>query len=121
MTLSKCLAFLNGTSKSNKNHRVLVMNVMSEIINKNEIKWSHELGESIVMMGVQEIIAEQSIDSLWQVAASNLLISMARIQPKLVATELLDYFPANTPPHYFVVKTLADFSYKYRKIIFLTL
>lgn len=59
MALSKCLGFLNSTSRSNKNHRVLVMNVMSDIINKNDFKWSNELGEAIIMMGVQEVIAEQ--------------------------------------------------------------
>lgn len=59
MTLSKCLGFLNSSSRSNKNHRVLVMNVMSDIVNKNDFKWSNELGEAIIIMGVQEIISEQ--------------------------------------------------------------
>jgi maestro heat-like repeat-containing protein family member 1 len=118
MVLSKTLGFLNSTSRSNKEHRILLMNALTEIINKNDFKWTKEIGEALIVMSCQEMIAESSIDHTWQESSSKLLISMARIAPKKVANELLEYLPSNTPPHYFVIKTLGDFAYSYRKKYF---
>jgi hypothetical protein len=41
------------------------------------------------------------------------LISLARLVPDIVAKQLLERFPATSPPHYFIVKALADFAYSY--------
>lgn len=66
-------------------------------------------------MSTLEIVAEKSIDSDWQDSACKLLISLARVVPDTVAKHLIDRFPANQLPHYFVVKALADFAHLYRK------
>jgi hypothetical protein len=65
-------------------------------------------------MSTLEIVAENSIDSDWQDSACRLLISLARLYPDLVAKNLIDRFPANQLPHYFIVKALADFAHLYR-------
>jgi len=114
LVLSKSLGFLNKLSKSQKGHRVLVMNMMSECLDKNvELKLPDDLATGLVIMSVLEIVAEKSISSEWQNAACKLLISLSRLAPDIVAKQLLERFPSTSPPHYFIVKAFADFAYTY--------
>jgi hypothetical protein len=116
MVLSKGLHFLNTVSRGQKNHRVLVMNVLRDIINAQKtLKMPDDLAQGLVIMSTLEIVAEKSIDSDWQDSACKLLISLARVVPDTVAKNLIDRFPATQLPHYFVVKALADFAHLYRK------
>jgi hypothetical protein len=125
MLLSKALTFLNKESSS-KNHRVLVMNVISEVLNEVKFKLSSELGGALIIMALLEIVSskvilkikKQDVDSFWQGSASTLLLACGKHYPDEVMTELLEFFPSNTPPHFFVIKTIADFAQKYRKFIF---
>ena len=60
LVLSKSLGFLNKLSKSQKGHRVLVMNMMSECLDKNvELKLPDDLATGLVIMSVLEIVAEK--------------------------------------------------------------
>ena len=134
LVLSKSLSFLNKLSRSQKVHRVLVMNAMSQVIDqKEDLTLPDDLSTGLVVMSVMEIVAEkvsgkcifsrsfgdshscQSISSEWQNAACKLLISLSRLAPDIVARQLLERFPSNSPPHYFIVKAFADFAYTYRK------
>ncbi|KAL0491454.1 maestro heat-like repeat-containing protein [Acrasis kona] len=117
LVLSKGLNFLNTASRGQKNHRVLVMNVLTDIINsKVTLKIPEDLAQALAVMSTLEIVAEKSIDSDWQDSACKLLISMARVVPDTVARNLIDRFPANQIPHYFVVKALADFAHLYPEL-----
>ncbi len=63
LVLSKGLYFLNNTSKSNKQHRVLVMDVMSQTVDKqeqiNKLEIPDDLAQSLVMMSIIEVVAEK--------------------------------------------------------------
>jgi hypothetical protein len=60
LVLAKSLSFLNKMSKSQKGHRVLVMNMMSECIDqKQDLKLPDDLATGLVFMSVTEIVAEK--------------------------------------------------------------
>jgi hypothetical protein len=63
MTLSKALVFLNTVSTS-KNHRVLIMNVISEILYDVEFKLSSELGDALIIMAILEIHQDKVINKI---------------------------------------------------------
>jgi len=50
----------------------------------------------------------------WQSAAHDVIISLGELCAPVVLDQLLGKFEANVLPHYFVVKTLADFAQKTR-------
>ncbi|KAL9646130.1 hypothetical protein ABK040_008008 [Willaertia magna] len=141
LVLNKCLYFLNVTCpKSNKKHRVLIMNVMSELLDKKADEYTcnpdinpenltneetcklknfpEKLANQLVDMSIHEMVSEKSINSEWQTSASKLIISLSRYVPNIVSFELLDNFPlsAQQPPHYFVIKTFMDFAFQYPKL-----
>jgi hypothetical protein len=41
---------------------------------------------------------------------------LSRLAPDIVAKQLLERFPSNSPPHYFIVKAFADFAYAYPQL-----
>lgn len=60
LVLAKSLSFLNKLSRSQKGHRVLVMNMMSECLDKNvDLKLPSDLANGLVIMSVLEIVAEK--------------------------------------------------------------
>jgi|SRR5690606_32130274 len=61
LVLSKGLTFLNSTSKSNRKHRVLVMNVLSEVLDNNEFNLDLKLGSALVVCAATEIVSDKVI------------------------------------------------------------
>nr|CAG4715342.1 unnamed protein product [Naegleria fowleri] len=135
LLLSKSLHFLNNIcSKSNKKHRVLVMNILTELLNMKPssndfaivrasnvkaadkpLKVPDDLSRALVLMAINEMVQDKSINSDWQASACNLLIALSRYVPDLVTGQLLERFPISStnPPHYFVIKALSDIAFYY--------
>lgn len=116
LTLCKGLQFLASTSRSNKTHRVLVMNLMTHVLDSKEsLQIPKDVADALVKMSVSEIVAEKTISSEWQNSANTLLIAATRHNPQISAKLLLENFPQGKIPHYFIVKAMADFAQRYPK------
>jgi hypothetical protein len=60
LVLAKSLSFLNKLSRSNKVHRVLVMNMMSQCVDqKQDLQLPDDLATGLVVMSTLEIVAEK--------------------------------------------------------------
>lgn len=115
LVLNKCSAFLSGNSAiaKNKTHRVIVLGVMSTILDDNKPDLPTEMANMLVVQTVTEIVADKGINSDWQSAACNAVVSLSCLTPSSVAEELLRNIPSSSTvlPHYFILKAFADFAH----------
>mmetsp|Transcript_2945 Transcript_2945/g.4295 ORF Transcript_2945/g.4295 Transcript_2945/m.4295 type:complete len:1686 (-) Transcript_2945:16-5073(-) len=114
LLLSSGLKFLVNTSRSQKVHRVMVMDLLTWLMNElTDLEIPNDLANALIRVAAVEMVSEKSISSSWQNSACTLLVASARIIPNVAAQHLLDRFPMGKIPHYFVIKALADFAHEY--------
>eukprot|EP01105_Mastigella_eilhardi_P020591 TRINITY_DN4914_c0_g1_i1.p1 TRINITY_DN4914_c0_g1~~TRINITY_DN4914_c0_g1_i1.p1 ORF type:complete len:1654 (-),score=536.16 TRINITY_DN4914_c0_g1_i1:72-5033(-) len=108
LVASLCVDWMNKSSKSNREHRIALLELITKLVETKREVFSQELSELCVRMAIEEMTYDKEVVPDLQTAAANVVVALASAMPELIFEELLRRFEVGTVPHYFVMKTLGD-------------
>jgi len=110
LVLSSSIQFIRTEGKSKKNHVILLLNIIIDILEVDLYNISEQLSIYIIRTSLNEMINEKNVVPEIQAPASRILVIIGKRFPQPVWNVLIDLFPPGTIPHYFVLKTMGDIS-----------
>eukprot|EP00049_Salpingoeca_infusionum_P022643 m.7920 g.7920 ORF g.7920 m.7920 type:complete len:1638 (-) comp5302_c0_seq1:139-5052(-) len=110
LVLSSCETYLHMHKKLEMKHRVILLQIMREVVTQCADAIPQKLAMRVVKLAAEEMTSHQEIIPEWQSSASALIVSLGNIFGKSVLEQVKLMIVPNTIPHYFVVKTVGDFS-----------
>lgn len=110
LVLSTCNDHLLKNLKTPREHRIILLNSIYQILELQRSEVTQGLMFSLINMAINEMtIEKQEIIPDWQGGASAVLVSLGIRFPNEILDELMKRFSPGTVPHYFIMKTLGDF------------
>ena len=91
-------------------HRVALLRTMSAILDQQRDSIPEATGKEIIKFAATEMTSSRDVQSDPQGAASTILVTMGMRLPEQLMDEMLKRFGSGQVPHFFVMKTLADFA-----------
>eukprot|EP00056_Hartaetosiga_gracilis_P010973 m.164139 g.164139 ORF g.164139 m.164139 type:complete len:1643 (-) comp13422_c0_seq2:1128-6056(-) len=108
LVLSSCETFLHVHKKLDLHHRIILIQLMRDVVYDAMDHLPAELANRIVRLAAAEMTFKEEIVPDWQSAASSLIVSIGSVYGEIVLEIVKEMFQAGSVPHYFVVKTMAD-------------
>eukprot|EP00055_Hartaetosiga_balthica_P017962 m.125831 g.125831 ORF g.125831 m.125831 type:complete len:1630 (-) comp9433_c5_seq1:159-5048(-) len=108
LVLSSCETFLHVHKKLDLQHRIILIQIMRDVVYDVMDHLPAELANRIVRLAAAEMTFKEEVVPDWQSAASSLIVSIGSVYGEIVLEIVKEMFQAGTVPHYFVVKTMAD-------------
>jgi len=94
-----------GTTK----HRILLLSTASRVVDERVAEVDDDTAKKLIKVAMADMVKVKDVQPDHQGAASRLLVSIGAKFPDEVMNELLAQFSPGVLPHYFIVKTFADF------------
>eukprot|EP00043_Microstomoeca_roanoka_P008735 m.83875 g.83875 ORF g.83875 m.83875 type:complete len:1641 (-) comp14365_c0_seq1:221-5143(-) len=110
LVLTSCEKYLHDHKKLDLQHRIILIQIMRDVVYDAMDHLPPKLAERIVRLAADEMTFKQEIMKDWQSAASSLIVSIGSVYGQIVLDVIKDMFTPGVVPHYFVIKTLADFA-----------
>eukprot|EP00040_Diaphanoeca_grandis_P032327 m.195702 g.195702 ORF g.195702 m.195702 type:complete len:1632 (-) comp32581_c2_seq1:207-5102(-) len=112
LVLSSCEVFLlrHKHPKLPMPHRVTILNVIEIILKDSIDDISPELALRLCNLATSEMTQKPEVVQDWQAAAAAVVVALGTVYGKIVLDDLHSRFHAGKLPHYYVIKTLGDFS-----------
>eukprot|EP01147_Barroeca_monosierra_P008802 gene8802-1170_t len=110
LVLTSCEKYLYDHKKLDLQHRIILIQIMRDVVYDAMDHLKPSLATRIVRLAADEMTYKQEIMKDWQSAASSLIVSIGSVYGDVVLDVIKDMFVPGAVPHYFVVKTLADFA-----------
>jgi hypothetical protein len=110
LVASAVFDFLVHDQKHSQAHRVQLLDVAERVLNERRDACDAELLRShLLSLALADLVRVKDVVPDWQGAASQLAVSIGMRFPDDLMRDLLALFSPGTVPHYFVIKTFADF------------
>ncbi|XP_046842253.1 maestro heat-like repeat-containing protein family member 1 [Xenia sp. Carnegie-2017] len=110
LVLGICKDYILKHHKMTKEHRVVLLESMEKILHDKREELDADLAKELLKLAFQEMTKSKEIHPKWQTAASLVIVSVGKTFKHEVMSELLENLVPGTPPHYFVILTLANFA-----------
>src|SRR3990167_6776342 len=110
LVLGSCIQFIKTEGKNKKDHVILLLNLIINILENDLYTISEQLAIFLIRMALSEMTKEKNVVPEWQGPACQILVTVGKRFPQPVWSILIELFPPGTIPHYFVLKTLGDLS-----------
>jgi hypothetical protein len=110
LVVSAVFDFLIRDSKHSQAHRVQLLEIAERVLNdRRDLCDAALLREQFLSLALADLVRVKDVVPDWQGAASQLAVSIGMRFPDDLMRDLLALFSPGNVPHYFVIKTFADF------------